>query len=330
MSNWSLGGPKTETLGHDRIYMNLPESLYERLFFKSLLIRRFEERIIDLYPSDRIQSPVHLSIGQEPIAVGLCEHLGKDDWLYGTYRSHAFYIAKGGDLKKMMAELYGKVTGGCKGKAGSMHLAAPEVGFMGSSAVVSSSIPHAVGTALARKIKGEDSVTVAVFGDGATDEGVYHESLNFAVLHDLPVLFVCENNNLAVHSYPEARQAFKISEHAKAYGLPVSVLEDGYSLEAVNDAFKIEVDAVRSRKSPRLIEAKTFRYYEHVGPGLDFDAGYRQHEDCLAWQKKDSLCNDEERIEKYDAEVASLIDAAVEFAESSDWPGVDELLMDVL
>ncbi len=310
--------------------MELPDDCYERLFFRSLLIRRFEERIIELYPSDRIQSPVHLSIGQEPIAVGLCEHLNDDDWLYGTYRSHAFYIAKGGDLNKMMAELYGKVTGGCKGKAGSMHLAAPEVGFMGSSAVVSSSIPHAVGTALARKLKGEDRITVAVFGDGATDEGVYHESINFAMLHALPILFVCENNGLAVHSYPEARQCFQISEHAKAYGLPVSVLEEGYSLKAVHDGFKVEVDALRSQKTPRFIEARTFRYHEHVGPGLDFDAGYRPEPECLAWQEKDPLCYDPERIEKYDTEVKRLIDAAVAFAESSDWPGVEELLTDVL
>lgn len=309
--------------------MNLPESLYERLFFKSLLIRRFEERIIELYPSDRIQSPVHLSIGQESIAAGLCEHLNAEDWLYGTYRSHAFYIAKGGDLSRMMAELYGKVTGGCKGKAGSMHLAAPEVGFMGSSAVVSSSIPHAVGTALARKIKGESAVTVAVFGDGATDEGVYHESLNFASLHELPVLFVCENNNLAVHSSPSARQSYSISEHAKVYGLPVSILDEGYDLQATHDAFGEVVEQVRRSRNPRFIEAKTFRYYEHVGPGLDFQSGYRHESDCIAWREKDPLCIDQARVDRYDPEIKGLIDVAVEFAEASDWPGIEELLTDV-
>lgn len=310
--------------------MEYPEDLYERLFLKGLLIRRFEERIIELYPSDRIQSPVHLSIGQESIAVGLCEHLEARDWLFGTYRSHAFYIAKGGDLNKMMAELYGKVTGGCKGKAGSMHLAAPEAGFMGSSAVVSSSIPHALGTALARKIKGEDSLTVAVFGDGATDEGVYHECMNFASLHQLPVLFVCENNQLAVHSCPSARQAYRILEHAAAYGMPTCRIEEGYDLAKVCEEFRREVEQARSTRRPRFVEAMTFRYHEHVGPGLDFAAGYRDEADCRAWKAKDPLAMDAERIRCYEGAVAERIDRAVAFAEESPWPGREELLTDVL
>ena len=162
--------------------MNFP-NLYEDLFYKALRIRLVEECVIELYPSDKIQSPVHLSIGQEAVAVGVCQSLRPTDLLFCSYRSHAFYLAKGGDLDQMMAELYGKVTGCCEGKGGSMHLAAPEVGLMGASAIVASTIPHAVGAALAAKRLNKGHVIVAAFGDGATDEGAYHESLNFAVLH---------------------------------------------------------------------------------------------------------------------------------------------------
>ena len=142
-----------------------PSILYDQLFYRSLLIRKFEEKIIELYPSDKIQSPVHLSIGQEAVAVGVCSNLTNNDLLFGTYRSHAYYIAKGGKLTEMMAELYGKVTGSSKGKAGSMHLADPHVGMMGSSAVVASTIPHAVGAALATRNLKKDQIIVSVFGD---------------------------------------------------------------------------------------------------------------------------------------------------------------------
>ena len=179
-------------------------NMFERLFFQALRIRLVEERIIELYPSDVIQSPVHLSIGQEAVAVGACDSLTFNDLLFCTYRSHAFYLAKGGNLREMFAELYGKITGCARGKAGSMHLAAPEVGLMGASAVVASTIPHAVGAALAAKRLSKDQIIVGVFGDGATEEGVYHESLNFAALHRLPVIFLCENNGLAVHSFRKA------------------------------------------------------------------------------------------------------------------------------
>ena len=174
--------------------------LSDTLFYQALRIRLVEERIIELYPTDKIQSPVHLSIGQEAVAVGVCRSLRTTDLLFSSYRSHAFYLAKGGDLRTMFAELFGRVTGCCGGKAGSMHLAAPEVGFMGASAVVASTIPHAVGAALAaQRLKRTDQVIVVAFGDGATEEGVYHESLNFAGLHKLPLVLLCENNGLAVH-----------------------------------------------------------------------------------------------------------------------------------
>ena len=303
---------------------------YEELFYGALRIRMVEQRVIDLYPSDKIQSPVHLSIGQEPVAVGLCDSLRIEDPLFCSYRSHAFYLAKGGDLREMFAELYGKITGCGAGKAGSMHLAYRPVGLMGSSAVVASTIPHAVGSALASKIRGLDQVSVAVFGDGATEEGVYHESLNFAQLHQLPVVFVCENNGLAVHSPLTAREAYKITEHASSYGLPTRLCESGHDLLEVHEAFASVVNAARRSGGPQFIEVRTFRYMEHVGPGEDYEVGYRFRRDLEAWMSKDPLVSDTALVEKFKPQIEAEIDEAVDFAESSPWPGREELLTDVI
>lgn len=303
---------------------------YESLFREALRIRRVEERLIALYPSDRIQSPVHLSIGQEAVAVGLCEPLAPDDLLFATYRSHAFYLAKGGDLKAMMAELYGKIGGMAKGKAGSMHLTAPDVGFMGSSAVVASAIPHAVGAALAAKLRGADQVVMCVYGDGAAEEGVYHESLNFAALHRLPVLFVCENNGLAVHASLSERQTFDRVAQARLYGIESCSLNEGWDPVAVGDMAASLVDGVRKDGAPRFLEVATFRYKEHVGPGDDFNAGYRSTVALQEWQARDPLIVDHVLAERLSAEINAEIDEAVAFAEASPWPGRDELLTDVL
>ena len=181
------------------------------LLVKCFRIRLIEEKIIDLYPSDVIQSPIHLSIGQEAVAVGVCENLRNEDWVFINYRGHAFYLAKGGPLPEFFSELMGKKTGLSKGKAGSMHLAAPKQGIIGASAVVASTISHAVGAALAAKIKNESNrVFVSDFGDGAMEQGVFFESLNFASIHKLPVLFLCEDNGLAVHTGKSDRQAFNL------------------------------------------------------------------------------------------------------------------------
>lgn len=304
-------------------------SLHERLFYESLRIRRAEERVIEIYPSDRIQSPVHLSIGQEAIAVGVCEPLSTDDPLFGSYRSHAFFLAKGGSMRDMFAELYGKATGGCGGKAGSMHLTAPEVGFMGSSAVVASTIPNAVGAALAARRRGTTQVIVTVFGDGATEEGVYHESLNFAALHQLPVLFVCENNGLAVHSKLGDRQAYDICSHASTYGITTEQCAEGWDFVRVSDVAGRAVDEIRSGGGPRFIEYQTYRYQEHVGIGCDHDVGYRERASLEAWQAHDPLRNEPELVEAFEAAIREEIDDAVQFAEESPWPGPEHLLADV-
>ena len=302
----------------------------EELFYQSLRIRMVEEKLIELYPADKIQSPVHLSIGQEAVASGLCRTLLPTDLLFATYRSHAFYLAKGGDLKQMMAELYGKSSGGCGGKAGSMHLAAPEVGFMGSSAVVASAIPHAVGAALAAKRLGKDQVIVTVFGDGATEQGVFHESLNFAALQRVPVLFVCENNGLAVHSQQRARQSYDVLELAKVYGLPVTSIAEGYDDHIIFQRMQSIVSRVRTTAQPQLVEIKTFRYKEHVGPGEDWDAGYRHRQDLVRWQQQDPLINRSDLVARFEHSIREEIAEAVIFAEASLWPSEEALLTDVI
>jgi TPP-dependent pyruvate/acetoin dehydrogenase alpha subunit len=303
--------------------------LREELLFKALRIRLVEEKVIELYPSDRIQSPVHLSIGQEAVAVGACHRLRRDDLLFGTYRSHSFYLAKGGDMNEMFAELFGKATGCGRGKAGSMHLAAPDVGMMGASAVVASTTPHAVGAALAAKRRATGQVTVAVFGDGATDQGVHHESLNFAALHQLPVLFLCENNNLAVHTRRETRQAFAILDQAALYGIPAVRLEEGHDPVAVDALVGRLVTEIRNGGGPRFVEVVTCRYKEHVGVGDDSALPYRNQERLASWKLCDPLLGERDLVARFTPAIAAEIADAVAFAENSPWPAAGALLEDV-
>ncbi len=303
--------------------------LEERLCFEALRIRLVEERIIELYPSDLIQSPVHLSIGQEAIAVGVCANLNYKDLVFINYRGHAFYIAKGGGLPELFAELMGRRNGISQGKAGSMHLASPTHGVMGASAVVASTISHAVGAALATKIKNETGrVFVANFGDGATEQGAFYESLNFASLHNLPVLFLCEDNGLAVHTKKSERQAFDLETLVKAFSLPFFDLQEGYDPMKVYSISKSTVSYVRSRQSPAFLRIKTMRYKEHVGPGDDLDVGYRSSEEVANWKLNDPIAT-ESLKSKYGSEISLEIDAAVNFAINSPTPTLKDLLTDV-
>jgi len=314
----------------ERMGLIMRQDLYINLFRKALLIRRVEERIIKLYPRDKIQSPVHLSIGQEAVAVGVCHALKAEDWIFGTYRSHALYLAKGGDLNLMFAELFGKVTGVSGGKAGSMHLSSPTVGMMGSSAIVASSIPHAVGAAFAAKHKKTNQLNVAFFGDGALEEGVAHESLNFASLHQLPIIFVCEDNGFAAHSLVQARQSFDRMALLSAYNIPTICVNEGWDFEKIYDAMYDLIKAARQGDGPKYLEIKTMRACEHVGPGEDFDAGYRSREDFERWIVDDPLVCDIKTLSKVEGEVMDAIDSAVTFAEESSWPGPTQLLTDVV
>jgi TPP-dependent pyruvate/acetoin dehydrogenase alpha subunit len=307
-----------------------PLTRYQELFKECLRIRLVEESIVSLYPSDRIQSPVHLSIGQEAVAVGSCEPLKSSDLLFATYRGHAFYLAKGGNLRLMFAELFGKATGFAKGKAGSMHLAAPEVGVMGCSAVVGTNLPHAAGAALAARNRGTGQIAICAFGDGATEEGVYHETLNFVALKQLPVVLLCEDNSLAVHATKNERHSYQIPEHVRCFGIETTVLNEGWDVIKIADTMAQVVGATRTDGKPRFVHVRTYRSKEHVGPGDDFDAGYRSRNDLLTWQAKDPLIQDRALVERFTPEITAEIAEAVAFAESSPASGLENLLTDVI
>jgi len=301
------------------------------LLFQCLRIRLVEEKIIELYPTDLIQSPVHLSIGQEAVAVGVCANLLPQDWVFINYRGHAFYLARGGPLPEFFSELMGRRTGLSKGKAGSMHLAAPARGVIGASAVVASTIPHAVGAALAAKMKKQSGrVFVANFGDGATEQGVFHESLNFAALHRLPVLFLCEDNGLAVHTSAADRQAFSLERLVTSYGLAYFDLAEGYDPERVREYSHQAVEEVRRECRPVFLRIKTARYREHVGPGEDFHAGYRSAGEMNLWKAKDPLLHPSAITEEYRREISLEIEEAVKFAVESPVPTEEDLLTDVI
>src|SRR5262245_53754420 len=221
-----------------------------RLYRALYRIRRVEEEIARVYPSDCIKSPVHLSIGQEAVSVGVCEALRPSDIVFGTYRGHALYLAKGGDLKAMIAELYGRVTGCTRGKGGSMHLIDTACGVMGTSAVVGTTIANAAGYAYALRHRRQDAIVASFFGDGATEEGVFTETLNFVALKQLPLLFVCENNQYAIHTHQSRRQARPdICARAQAFGIAAERL-DGNDLPNLMTRVQEAVDHVRAGEGP--------------------------------------------------------------------------------
>jgi TPP-dependent pyruvate/acetoin dehydrogenase alpha subunit len=309
--------------------------MIERFYRSVYRIRRVEEEIARVYPTDKIKSPVHLSIGQEAVSVGVCEALRLDDVVFGTYRSHAYYLAHGGDLKRMMAELYGKVTGCAKGKGGSMHLVDVAHGVMGASAVVGTTIANAVGYAYALKLQKKDSVVVSFFGDGATDEGVFHESLNFAALKELPVLFVCENNFYAIHTHLLRRhKAANLCERVRAYGIPVERIDDNDILK-IHQQAKAAVSELRGRHvGPFFLECLTYRWKEHVGPNDDFHLGYRSYEEARPWVERDQVARlaaliTPESRRRIEAAVEEEIRQAMAFAEHEPFPDARELLTDV-
>jgi TPP-dependent pyruvate/acetoin dehydrogenase alpha subunit len=309
--------------------------LDERLYRSLYLIRRAEEEIGRVYPSDVILSPIHLSIGQEAISVGVCQALAADDVVFGSYRSHALYLAKGGSLAGMLAELYGKATGIAKGKAGSMHLLDTAAGVMGASAVVGTTIPHAVGYALALAMRGERRVVASFFGEGAVEEGVFHESLNFAVLKKLPVLFVCENNGYAIHSRQADRQGLPdICAQARALGVPSERFAD-MDVYAIHQRATEIVEQLRQGPSgPVLFECACYRWREHVGPADDFSVGYRSRTEVEPWMASDQLVRVGRRLDegcrtRIEGEVEAQLTSAFRFAQESPWPSENELLTDL-
>ncbi len=301
------------------------------------LIRQIEQRINDEYKFDEIKTPIHLSIGQEAVSAGVCAHLRRDDYVFGTHRSHALYIAKGGNIKKMIAELYLRKTGCAQGRGGSMHLVDPDVGILGSSAIVGGNIPLGTGTALASKLQQNDRVTVVFFGDGAADEGTIHESLNFASLKKLSVVYVCENNYYAINSHQSARQAGdNIYKWARNYGMPGFRI-DGNDITVVSRYARKAIARCRNGDGPTLLECLTYRWKGHIGTVDDVGEGYRPKEEYDYWVSKcpikqfSELLKDkgiltDALIKSIDQEINDLVEEAFRFAQNSPKPSPDELL----
>lgn len=301
-----------------------------RIYRSLRRMRRAEEVTAEIYPSDKIKSPVHLSIGQEAVTVGVIDVIEEFDYVAGSYRCHAAYIAKGGDLGSMYAEMYGKSTGCAKGRGGSMHLVEASHNVIGASAVVGTHIPVAVGHALAVKREGKGRIVVCFMGDGATEEGAFYESLNFASLHKLPILFVCENNGFAIHTPLEKRWATnKLCERVETFAISASQIDDG-DVFSIRDTAMDAVKAIRNGEGPQFMECKTYRWREHVGPNEDYDDGYRHRDDQVPWIENDQVSRlgrmlDAEARESIDAEIEAEIAAAVDFAETSPVPKPEEV-----
>lgn len=313
----------------------------KKLFFQMLRIRLVEEKIAELYPEQEMRCPVHLCEGQEAIGVGICANLLLKDYVLSNHRSHAHYLAKGGNLNAMMAEMYGKETGCCKGKGGSMHLVDISAGFLGAVPIVASSIPIGVGVAFGSVMRREKRVVTVFFGDGATEEGVFHESINFAVLKNLPVVFVCENNMYSVYSpfsvrQPAGREIFKL---AAGHGID-SYQGDGNN---VMEVYQMAEQAVRKAKSgngPTFLEFKTYRWLEHCGPNYDNDIGYRTEGEFQEWKQlcplgrlKDYLLGNgilfDKDIDDMVGKITIEIDNAIAFAKESLFPEDQLLLQDI-
>jgi TPP-dependent pyruvate/acetoin dehydrogenase alpha subunit len=312
------------------------DKLLNDLFRQMYRIRAVEEAIADHYPEGKMRCPVHLSIGQEAIPAVFANTIDRTDFAVSTHRGHAHYLAKGGDLNAMIAEIYGKSTGCAKGKGGSMHLIDLAANFMGTSAIVGNSIPIGVGLALSVQLKKTKQISCVFLGDGATEEGVFYESVNFAAVRNLPVLFICENNFYSVYSPLAVRQpkGRSIANMVQAMGLEVAV-GDGSNLVECYEIMRDAVHRVRSTGAPMFIEFSTYRWREHCGHAFDNDIGYRTQEEFMEWQAKDPLNNLERQLrqssgnigrslEAIKSEVNLEIKAAFDFAEMSEFPDQSE------
>lgn len=317
---------------------NQPTEVLLEAYRKMLLIRHGEEAIADLITSGEAKCPCHLGIGQEAVAVGISMQLRATDRVFGGHRSHSHYLALGGGIDKMMAEVLGKVTGASKGMGGSMHLFAPEVGFHGSVPIVGATIPIAAGAALATKMDGKGDVAVGYFGDGACEEGVLHETLNMAAVMKLPCIFVVENNLFSSHLDIDLRQpANSVARFADANHVPSRVV-DGNDIVAVAKAAGELIDSARRGEGPGFIEAVTFRWRGHVGPNEDIDVGVqRAPETLIAWKQRDpvarlrsALETDRSVAEDRFTEIADTVSVeiarAVEMARSAPYPSQSALL----
>lgn len=305
----------------------------QKQIFRSMLrIRRFEEQIWDVYTSGLMHGLAHLYIGEEAVAVGVCAALRDDDYITSTHRGHGHCVAKGGKLDEMMAEVMGRVTGICRGKGGSMHIADMSVGILGANGIVGGGFGIATGAALSAKLRKTDQVAVCFFGDGAANQGIFFEVMNHAAIWDLPVVYVCENNQYGEYTATDAVTAGDtIADRAKPFGIPSSVI-DGNDVEVVYAAASEAVERARKGGGPSMIECSTYRHRgHHVGDPGD---GYRSDEERAEWEAKDPITRyraalvesgiDEADLDRIDEEVKEEVADAVEKAQGAPWPDVSE------
>lgn len=301
-----------------------------RMFRSMHRIRIFEETLAELVLAGEVKTPCHLYIGQEAVAAGAAEALTPQDTIWGCHRSHGHYLAKGGNLDSLMAEVLGKATGCSRGRGGSMHIFDDRVGVLGTVPLVAATIPISAGAALAYKLRGEPHVAVAFFGDGATEEGHFHESLNIASVYKLPVIFVCENNLYASHmSLLERRAKDNIPTSGDAHGM-ASCSVDGNDAEAMYLAMAEAVARARSGGGPTLVEARTFRWRGHVGPAWDMDVGVKRNDMLEEWMPRDPIARTRRELEsagvatsdldRIEQEARDEVALSLDLARSAPWP----------
>lgn len=309
--------------------MSMSKDQYLALYRQMLEIRRTEEALAKSHQAGLIHGACHTYVGEEAIATGVCAHLTHKDAVFSTHRGHGHALAKGVPPRELVAELFGRATGVSRGRGGSMHLFSPEVGMMGTSGIVGPCILQATGAGYTSKLLNNGTVGVAFFGDGASNNGAFHEGLNLAAIWDLPVIFVCENNMYATEvAFSYATRNTEVAERAQTYGMNACAV-DGNDVLAVYEAMGEAVSRARAGQGPTLIEGKTYRTRAHA-EGMR-DAGYRTAEELEAWKKRDPISNYRDKLlqmgvanegyfEQIEADVKAIVDEAVEFAKNSPYP----------
>ncbi|MBU2547684.1 MAG: thiamine pyrophosphate-dependent dehydrogenase E1 component subunit alpha [Proteobacteria bacterium] len=317
--------------------MSLDHETMAGMLGRMLTIRMFEQRVSELFAAGKIPGFVHLYIGEEAVAVGVCTALKDSDYITSTHRGHGHLIAKGGDLKRMMAELFGRSTGYCKGKGGSMHIADLDLGILGANGIVGGGPPLAAGAALAAQYRGTDQVAVCFFGDGASNQGTTHEAMNLAACWKLPVVFINENNMYGIScSTDRSMSITDVAERAAAYNIPGAVV-DGNDVIAVNEAATEAIKRARNGLGPSLVECKTYRHRGHFEGD---PCHYRSPEELEEWKTRDPVDRfsrqllemeimTQDRIDGLRSEIAARLDEAVRFADESPLPEPGELTQDV-
>jgi TPP-dependent pyruvate/acetoin dehydrogenase alpha subunit len=310
--------------------------MYERM----LLIRGVEKQLSADFKAGQLPGAVHLYVGQEAVAVGMCEHLNDTDWITGTHRGHGHYLAKGGDPRPMVAEIYGKESGICKGMGGSMHVADFSKGIVGANGIVGGGLAITAGAALAAKLDGNGQVAVCFFGDGAANQGVFMETLNTSTLWELPMVFMCEHNTYSEFSPTETVTAGELADRAKAFGIPTTVV-DGNDVTEVWKAAGAAVERARNGKGPSFIEARTYRIHGHIEAEVHFlSSTYRDDDEIEQWRKRDPIdrlrtellssgAADEAELKKIESRIDDAVEAAEQYAQTGK-PASENLVFDLM